>query len=725
MDLRSFREDKLKITQVEFSRLLGIEQSQISRWEKDSSNMTLQVVEKIIEKTGATLEEITGYTKPVSKPLDVTNSWKDVDFTKNSISDYIASALDSLTITEEEKKKYILDLQAGVLNNTSKPQVTIVGRSDTGKSTLINALIGADKMPTAWTPTTSIAVYIKHISDRPAFIEEDVWVFTNHVDKEDLWNERRLYDEAYCRKWKIGAGGAEILKSYGTRQGDNYNKQAGSAVMFIDAPVLATCDIVDLPGFGTETESDDDITFKAAQRASVIIYLSQANGFMRIEDITYLKRNINELPVWEQQGKNSLKPLANLFVVASQAHAVNNGNREHLKEILDVGCTNLLKTLPDEYWTNRKEASGYDYAGYGKHELRDRFYTFTTDIPDLSAHFNASLKIILEALPEIINERVKEYVRQYVKVRKQNLESELQKYEGIVAEKDKYDKLLEEIDKNELTRVQNTDKRKNDVLSFISELKMESINEFTAYVAETINIDNLIQLMKDRGIKNKKDDVEQFGSFLQSLVQESCESILTAKVKKISQETEDYINLFSNDISSSFEKYDIKTDFDAGWAFTSTLATLSIIGGLGGLIFSTISGAVLFSGIGFATGASILSGALTASIWGPIGIAVGLILIAGLGVMKLFGGGWEKKVARKIVSAFEKNEINDKLRSGINEYWGQTENAFNAAAKGLEKDWQNYIEQLKETVSGYDVDKINRKIRSLKDVSDFFAHIPL
>ena len=67
---------------------------------------------------------------------------------------------------------------------------------------------------------------------------------------------------------------------------------------------MLNCDIVDLPGFGTETDSDDEITLKAAQRTDVLIYLSQANGFMRIEDIEYLKQNVRNLPIWEKKGDN-------------------------------------------------------------------------------------------------------------------------------------------------------------------------------------------------------------------------------------------------------------------------------------------------------------------------------------------------------------------------------------------------------------------------------------
>ena len=170
-----------------------------------------------------------------------------------------------------------------------------------------------------------------------------------------MWNAKRLDDEEYCKKWKIASGKVDILRKFGTRQGGGLSTKAGSAVVFIDAPILLNCDIVDLPGFGTETRSDDEITFKAAQRTDILIYLSQANGFMRIEDSTYLKQNVRNLPVWEKKGENKLKPLSNLFVVASQAHTVNYGNKVQLDNILSSGCENFEKTLSKEYWNSRTQ----------------------------------------------------------------------------------------------------------------------------------------------------------------------------------------------------------------------------------------------------------------------------------------------------------------------------------------------------------------------------------
>lgn len=122
-------------------------------------------------------------------------------------------------------------------------------------------------------------------------------------------------------------------------------------------------------------------------------------------------------------------------------------------------------------------------------------------------------------------------MKSYVELRKPNLINELHKYEGIVSERDKYVTLLSEIEKNELSRTQDNDKRKKGVRDEIARLSSESIDEFSEYMAATINTDALVRLMKDRGIKSTKGDIEVFGSFLQSMIQERCETVLAGEIR--------------------------------------------------------------------------------------------------------------------------------------------------------------------------------------------------
>ncbi|UTY34099.1 dynamin family protein [Treponema putidum] len=718
MDLKSFREDKLKITQSAFAELIDVEQSNISRWEKDPSSMQFQVIQRILEKTGATYEELTGWKKPIPKPLDVKNTWKNMKLTNNSFSEI----LEEMHIPDEYRKSYIEDLQCGIAANLVKPKVAVVGRSDTGKSALINALLGTDKMPTAWTPTTSVAVYIKHISDKPSFIEEDVWVFANQSETEHLWDERKLPDEVYCRSWKIGAGGIEILRSFGTRQGENYEKGACSAVVFIDAPILKTCDIVDLPGFGTETENDDNITFAAAQRADVVLYLSQANGFMRIEDIIYLKRNISELPIWEKKDENPLQPLSNLFVIASQAHTVSNGNKVQLKEILDAGCTNLLKTLPDEYWTNREKVSGYTYADNGFNELRSRFFAYTVDIPDICSPFNAALAEVLESLPIIIDERTKSFVRDYVEARKAAIINKIQQYKGIIDDHEKYAMLLTAIEENELPRMQDNSNHKKDIQQEIVRLSSESIKEFSKYIAETINIDALVRLMEKKGVKNKKADIELFGSTLQSMIQEQCETILAEKKDVLAEKIKKYVTFYEQSIGQLFENNSIIVDFDTERTFASALS-FGILGGLGTFLARSTFSRLLFTCASFSVVSSLVYTVVTTSIFGPIGLLVEFLITGGLSLVNLFGGGWKKAVARKIVAIFEKEELSQKFSSSIEQYWKQTQTAIEQAIAKLDTEWDTYVKNLRNIVNEDDIKEIESKINTLNYLSDCFDKI--
>lgn len=694
MDLKSFREDKLKITQSAFAELIDVDQSNISRWEKDSNSIPFQVIQKILEKTGATYEELTGWKKPILKPLDVKDTWKNMKLTNDSFSEI----LQEMHIPDEYRKSYIEDLQCGIAANLVKPKVAVVGRSDTGKSTLINALLGTDKMPMSWTPTTSVAVYIKHISDKPSFIEEDVWVFANKGETENLWDERKLSDEVYCRSWKIGGGGIESLRSFGTRQGENYEKGAGSAVVFIDAPILKTCDIVDLPGFGTETENDDNITFAAVQKADVVLYLSQANGFMRIEDIIYLKRNISELPIWEKKDENSLQPLSNLFVIASQAHTVSNGNKVQLKEILDVGCANLLKTLPDGYWANREKVSGYTYADNGFNELRSRFFAYTVDIQDIRSPFNAALAEVLESLSIIIDKRTKSFIRDYIESRKSNIINTIQQYEGIIADHEKYAMLLTAIEEKELTRMQDNSNHKKDIQQEIVRLSSESIKKFSEYIAETINIDALVHLMEKKGVRNKKTDIELFGSALQSMIQEQCETILAEKADVLVEKTKKYVTFYKQSIGQLFKSNSVVVDFDTERTFASALS-FGIINGFGGA-FGAIN--IFFI---------------------PLGMAIGLLIAEGLSLVNLFGGGWKKAVARKIIAIFEKEEFSQKFSSSIEQYWKQTQTAIEQTIAKLDTEWDTYVKNLRNIVNEDDIKEIESKINTLNYLSDCFDKI--
>ncbi len=64
---------------------------------------------------------------------------------------------------------------------------------------------------------------------------------------------------------------------------------------------------------------------------------------------------------------------------------------------------------------------------------------------------------------------------------------------------------------NQIERKKNRQK-KEEVEREIGILSEEAKDEFRRYYTETINIDNLVQKIKNREIKNKQEDVECFVS---------------------------------------------------------------------------------------------------------------------------------------------------------------------------------------------------------------------
>ncbi|NBK79287.1 Dynamin family protein [bacterium D16-76] len=721
MGLKEFREYKLKQTRAQFADFMGETEETVKRWEEGNCN--LDALQKIAQKTGADLNTIAGYEKPTPQAVTPANTWEKAEFTKKSLVQYISDETEKFHLEETQRKNYIDGLEQCLAAYLVKPKITIVGRSDTGKSTLINALLGAEKMPTSWTPTTAIAVYIKHMDEKPAFMpeNENAWVFANRCGEETLWDVRRLYDEEYCRKWKIAAGDADVLKTYATRQGKEHAFEAGAAVVFVDAPILQNCDIIDVPGFGTDKESDDILTLKTTQSADVILYLSQANGFMREEDFIYLKENISGLPVWENRAKNNLRPLSNLFIVASQAHTVNAGNPYELRTILDNGYETLSNTLAEHYWDGKCSLSGFSETDY-KEALRKRFFTYTTDIPTLCKDFIDDLKMLLEALPGIIDERARDAIKTYIKGRKPSLQAEIEKYEGICAERQRYISLLQEIDSHEVERLEDNDRRKAKVLNKIEEIQQDCLTEFSAYCSRKINVEAIKQMLHDQKVKNKKGEIEQFSSRLQSMLRQQVEKLLSENSKEVAEVTKEYIDSFSVSISEAYEAQSLSVDFDAGWAFTSAISSFGIWGGLGAGVAGWAA-AILMPASVFAGAAG--TAAAVAALLGPVGLVGGLAVSGVLGIVKLFTGGWQKSVAKKIVSAFEENGIQDMYSKSIKTYWAETKKAFESAAESLDKEWETYVDGLRKSVDENDVHALEERLLSLKNLILFFENIPL
>ena len=735
-DLKSFREDNLKMTQVDFAEMIGTRQDTVSRWEKNPGQIPFDDLRTIAEKCGVTIDQLVKFEKPKPKPLNLENTWRTPDFTKKTIVDYIENYLNAREdVIGDKYHSFISELKNTVNKSISKPKVAIVGRSDVGKSALINSILGVEKMPTSWTPTTSIVVYIKHISDRPRYIEEDVWVFKTSVGEEKSWDDQRLHDEEYCRAWKLAGGSADILRNYGTRQGAGFNKnEAGAAVIFADSSLLNVCDIIDLPGFGTGDRVEDDLmTLRAKQVADILIYMSIANGFMRSEDIEYIKESIQNLVVLEDKDKNDIKPLSNLFIIASQAQTVSAGNKSSLDDILNAGCERLLRTMPSNFWSSRKSISKHEYT---KEDLRSRFFTYTTDIENLRMDFNKDLCEMIERLPKMIDEKAKSHVRSFAESAGVDLSKEIESYTQLSNEREKYISLLAEIKKYEPKRANDNQNRRKDLIDDIRVMKGDSVQEFATKYNKVVTTDNIVFIIKHQGFKKTKEDMQALASYLNSQLQTELQDTLQNKTELLNEKINQYISAYQKSIedskipgiSLSIPPFDVVRAFASGLAGLATFGALafwaSTLGNLGAYIL-VAKGVSLLSALGISIGGSAAAAAAVAAIGGPIVLGIVLAIISALSIFAIFSGGWEKSIAKKIVSEYDKNNSLMKFKEVIEDYWKDTEIAFNASADKLEADWKKYVDDLSSLIDNYDIEDIKNKLEIAKDVKRFFENIPL
>ena len=719
-NLKNFRVDQLHMSQDVLAKTLGISQDKVSRMENDPNQITLEMLIKIAMTFGMNLDDLVKLPERDLSPLKVNDCWSSAEYIRSTMCDYIKN-----NTPAGRYKKDVDELEVLVRTTLRKPVVAFIGHSDSGKSTLINALLGKAGMPAKWTPTTAIAAHLKHTKDRPAYMGKDeVWIFHSD-DNGTPWDDTRLADEEYCRSLRLCSGNMDLLNTYGTRSGEHFSgSNATAAVAFIESDVLLNADFCDLPGYGTgDRISDDALSLHEKRRADILIYLSPANAFMRGSEINYIRDAITSLPAIEAQ--SSLAPLANLYILASHAHVVDHGNAESLETILKAGCARVNQCLSESFWLGKRSPDALD----------KRFFTYTTDIPELRKPFEDDLKALLEALPRVIEENHKNSVRKWAATRDGELQIAIQGYEDLLAEHAKYQAVLDEYLKNEPKRYGAFQQARKQVTDCIDTYRRNSSETLKAFYAETINVDHLTSLIDERKVKRKKEDLELFSNYLSGLLSDKVNAVLQDKAGQMQRDIDTFLKDFDasthinvDGVSFTLPFFNMKQAFAAGLAGLSAYGALAIwaasCGNLGGYVL-VAKGVSLLSALGISVGGTAAAASAVASIGGPIVLGIGIALIAAISAFAAFSGVWKRTAARRITEAFQNERVLSKLTEHMDEYWSSTREAFDAAADSLDEQWKQHLEQLRSTVAEYDEKAIEAARKEAEEMRNFLKNIPL
>jgi transcriptional regulator with XRE-family HTH domain len=415
MDLKRFRTETLRgkdgqpLTQTEFGDTLGITQEQVSRWEKNPDSVSLKVIRTICNTFGVTPDVLfADFQTETIEPLDLGEPLTQYELKQQMLEVYTSNHLKSLKIFAQlstmgdayiEKMKAFKELQH------IKPIVGFVGRYDTGKSKMINSLCGSEILPTGWAPTTAIPVLLKHAKSRPDWVDADVLIlgtkpefdmpseaagYADAVspDYAELLLDIRYFQPQYkstIQDKLIESGDYKLLEKYGTYSSpfiadSNLSKVPYLAVVYIDAPILKTCDLLDMPGIPEYATVHELKFIDALNMVNHVVYLSKATKFMDRVDVRILNKLMTRLSIGENSDNNDA-PLTGLTIVASQAHMAKDSSS--INTSLDRGAKHLWDQLQ-----SFSEAQGKT-SNISQQNVRDICAPYTANSKELRERFES------------------------------------------------------------------------------------------------------------------------------------------------------------------------------------------------------------------------------------------------------------------------------------------------------------------------------------------------
>lgn len=725
IDIKKYREETLKMSVEEVAEHLEYDVEDIVYMEKLGvySNEFIQEFCGYFGVNPLDLKKDKSIKKKEVKNLEL-NDWQEIKDYRDALLEQLQSNIKEVSkLKRQESSEFLINqYKANIeslkkVHNTitltfRKPTIAIVGMSDAGKSTLINHLLNADKMPTSWTPTTTISVIIKHINDRPTFLQEELVILGG---QKSFFKVENLHNETYVKKFILIEGDSSLLHEYGTRQGNKMD-EATHAILYLDSELLKVCDFVDLPGFGTGESKDDKLAQQSYKFADIVIYLSVANGFLRGNDIEFIKTSLQSLQPLENP-TNNLASLRNFYILASQSHTVNRGNQADLQMILDKGAERLYNEIPPEVWEQKEQLTNRFVE---ETDIRNRFFTFTTDSKLLRRDFEEDLYNLLKEIPKLVLEKGQKMIANAVYLERENL---LKQLNAIHETMTKYEETMGKYIKTkteEGARVQKVLLSRERLFKALKEKELASIQQFKGEYQSVLSEINIIEIIDKNNYKKKKADLERLVSYISTQLQTKLQDTLSYYAKKFQADINQFLEEYDKaipinsdtEISNIVIPFNTKAVFAGAVAGLGTFGALSIwaasMGNLGAYIL-VAKGVSLLSAVGISVGGTAAATAGVAAIGGPVVLGIAIAAILGVGVWKLFSGGWKKDIVKNINKQFDKQGVKDKLLEEVYSFWKTTENEVKNAIEELESSYHKTLEELEANLDATNSNELPEK----------------
>lgn len=723
-----------KKSQEEIAALLGVSLSIYQRAESNPDNATPKLLVGICKLYGVSLEDILP-SEEEGERITITPPYEELFRKTSLLKSYFYKFSTPLN---EEVENLIQNLLSSLSAVARKPNLGVMGRSDAGKSYFINYLLGEAKLPSKLQPTTSAITVVKHLEDRPKTVKGDVILFNGLCDLSQL-SCPDYYDgnDMIYKSGSYDLLADEIVHDhFDTSENDAY-----SCVVFVDAPILTSCNILDAPGFanidmGSGSGSDTAKALSILSMLDALIYMSPVTGCMDKTDIASLRTVFKSVP----EPKNTdLPPLNNIFFVVSQAaHYIRDIELDELKRTASTRIYNHF-LVGDKEGLLHERSKEYEDS-ISPDTLLNRFYTFFAESVTRRRDLTDDLTNYLQStMPQIIDGNVNKTLTEYKQKGNSYLSNKISQIESEIIQ---FDNVLKKY--RELIRPENVATQTSEIetLRFIlltsKKKKTAALKLFSEQlIGRHSDVDNLEKIIKEK-YKDKNEAKEYAFPHIMERVQLYIEKKYISEMGELEREISDNLDSFSAGFNKIDRVDDVSIPFDSKGAFVGLsvggglMAGLGIyastMGALGGYAVAAQGVGLLSSlGIGFgATGgtAGVMSG--IAAIGGPVVLAGILGGIVFLGAKRLFGDSWQKRLAKQIIKTMDEKGIGKKIVDNVVTEFNKAEDAINAGCNNLKEHYINHIKMMDKVVQNPAESKedLDHQVKQLKESLDFFMKAP-
>lgn len=194
-------------------------------------------------------------------------------------SEQLNSSIMDVGISKEDFNNAILKIEKQVISAENRFTIAFVGTFKTGKSTIINSLLGLKgdaRLSSEYDPDTARCIRITEKAGQTYDAEVD---FGTYCSPEHLpWIEAKKYTSQVA----LDAGD------------ENFRKKASmikEVRYYVDSPLLRLCDILDLPGTGTGSHDDHTaVTDEKIMESDCFFWVLSTDTEPSIESIKNLKK---------------------------------------------------------------------------------------------------------------------------------------------------------------------------------------------------------------------------------------------------------------------------------------------------------------------------------------------------------------------------------------------------------------------------------------------------